>query len=204
MSRVQRVVLRVSDDGVTKWIASVDSKTVRFGSCGSSDYTIHGDSERALRYLRRHKGLNLPSTATPTSMDRVVSSLSEHWDDASTRGFWSRWLLWSRPSLSSAISFMERRFHMKIKLYKLQPLVRGRPFPLNKELILASNFGRSTESVSSAMSSVERNLKAHREGRSIGFTKEASLKGMGLVSRSDGKYRITKTEFLQLLSCRNA
>jgi len=31
-----------------------------------------------------------------------------------TAGFWSRWLLWSKPTLSGAKKFMEKKFNIKI------------------------------------------------------------------------------------------
>jgi len=59
-------------------------KTVHFGSSGYSDYTMHGDSQRKQRYIQRH-GPN------------------EKWEDDSTAGFWSRWLLWAKPDLEASI-----------------------------------------------------------------------------------------------------
>ena len=31
-----------------------------------------------------------------------------------TAGFWSRWLLWSKPSLGGAIKLIENKFNVKI------------------------------------------------------------------------------------------
>jgi len=60
---------------------------VAFGLKGYSDYTIHKDRARMLRYLTRHGS-------------------RENWrrSGAKTAGFWSRWLLWSRPSFRQALS----------------------------------------------------------------------------------------------------
>ena len=60
-----------------------DGTKVRFGRSGYSDYTIHKDPVRMQRYLARH-------------------SARENWRDPKTAGFWSRWLLWSEPSLRAA------------------------------------------------------------------------------------------------------
>jgi hypothetical protein len=31
-----------------------------------------------------------------------------------TPGFWARWLLWEKPSLAQAISFVERKFRVQV------------------------------------------------------------------------------------------
>ena len=57
-------------------------KTVHFGANGYSDFTIHKDPERMKRYDARHK-------------------TNENWTKSGiyTAGFWSKWILWSKPSL---------------------------------------------------------------------------------------------------------
>lgn len=59
------------------------TKTIHFGSAGMEDYTIHKDPKRKELYLKRHSGMN------------------EDWNDTGimTAGWWSRWLLWSEPSM---------------------------------------------------------------------------------------------------------
>lgn len=68
-----------------------DGKSVSFGRRGYSDYTIHGDHMRMLRYLTRHRR-------------------RESWGPAGkyTAGFWSRWLLWSKPNLRAAARQAEK------------------------------------------------------------------------------------------------
>ncbi len=74
-------------------------KTVDFGQRGYSDYTIHKDRERMKRYLQRH------------------ARMGENWSLSGkyTAGFWSRWLLWSRPNLRSAIGLVSRRLRTPIR-----------------------------------------------------------------------------------------
>ena len=55
-------------------------KEVHFGAKGYSDFTMHHDEERKRRYLMRH-----------TSRER--------WNDPTTPGSLSRWILWNKPSL---------------------------------------------------------------------------------------------------------
>jgi hypothetical protein len=75
-------------------------RTVHFGQDGASDYTIHKDHERMKRYLSRHK-------------DR-----GENWGKSgiATAGFWSRWLLWSKPSLKAAITLIKNKFNVNITM----------------------------------------------------------------------------------------
>lgn len=75
------------------------SKIVHFGAKGYSDYTIHKDEERMHRYSVRHKP-------------------RENWNKSGlfTSGFWSKWILWNKPSLNESIRNTEKRFGLKIRL----------------------------------------------------------------------------------------
>jgi len=84
----RRVVLVRDTDGIHKFKAVFpEGRTVHFGRKGYSDYTIHKDPVRMKRYLVRHRR-------------------REKWGRSGqyTAGFWSRWLLWSRPSLNGALA----------------------------------------------------------------------------------------------------
>jgi len=74
-----------------------NGKHVDFGQIGYSDYTIHKDPERMKRYLTRHQR-------------------REQWRPKGfqTAGFWSRWLLWSKPSLTEAKVLVQKKFKLKI------------------------------------------------------------------------------------------
>ena len=81
------VKLYKSRNGTHKFMAVFSNgKVVRFGRKGYSDYTIHKDKERMERYLIRHKK-------------------RENWgrNGKYSAGFWSRWLLWSKPSFQAAL-----------------------------------------------------------------------------------------------------
>jgi len=73
-------------------------KIVHFGASGYSDYTKHKDKERKERYIARHKK-------------------RENWTKTgvTTAGFWSRWLLWNKPSLYASKKDIEKRFLIKFK-----------------------------------------------------------------------------------------
>lgn len=84
-------------DGKKYSITTPSGKIVHFGAEGYSDYTKHKDSSRMERYLARHKS-------------------NENWRKSgiNTAGFWSRWILWNKPTLSASIKDTEKRFNIKI------------------------------------------------------------------------------------------
>jgi hypothetical protein len=71
-----------------------DGTHVDFGQKGYSDYTKHKDPARMRRYLQRH------------------ARMHENWRNLKTAGFWSRWLLWSKPNLEEAKKFVARKFKL--------------------------------------------------------------------------------------------
>ena len=68
-------------------------KTIQFGQKGASDFTKHGDKERKERYDTRHKKRE----------DWTINGID-------TAGFWSKNLLWNKPSISASIRDIEKRF----------------------------------------------------------------------------------------------
>ncbi len=80
-----------------KYTADVFGRKVHFGATGYSDYTIHKDSDRKSNYISRHRS-------------------RENWKKSgiNTAGFWSRWLLWNKPSITGSIKDIEQRFNVKI------------------------------------------------------------------------------------------
>lgn len=87
-----------------KWMVSYINpesgrvKTIQFGAKGMTDFILSkGDKKRKERYIKRHQA-------------------NEDWNDPLTAGFWSRWLLWNKPTLKASIKDMEKRFDIKIHL----------------------------------------------------------------------------------------
>jgi hypothetical protein len=110
MKDVVRVTRAVN--GIHKFTATFsDGSKVHFGRKGYSDYTKHKDRQRMLRYLGRHGGSSSPGA-------RGTRSSRENWtrSGAKTAGFWSRWLLWSSPSLSGAAAKTSKVLGKKIVL----------------------------------------------------------------------------------------
>ena len=88
-------------NGIHKFTAFFpDGSKVHFGRQGYSDYTKHKDRVRMERYLTRHRK-------------------RENWtrSGVKTPGFWSRWLLWSSPSLNGARLKTEKVLGKKIALH---------------------------------------------------------------------------------------
>lgn len=91
------VKLELAKDKKHKYIAKVHTggkiHNIKFGQFGASDFTLHKNNERMWRYLFRHK----------KEMNKGL------WDfnnplNYLTKSFWSRWLLWSKPSLQEAMN----------------------------------------------------------------------------------------------------
>ena len=68
-------------------------KTTHFGSEGASDFTINKDIERKKRYIDRHRA-------------------RENWDNPTTAGALSRWILWEDTSKTKAITDFKKKFNL--------------------------------------------------------------------------------------------
>ena len=77
-----------------KYTVEIGGRRVDFGAAGYQDYTQHHDPERRRAYLMRHKK-------------------KEDWRDPLTAGFWSRWLLWDKPSILDAKRNITRMFGIR-------------------------------------------------------------------------------------------
>ena len=97
MILMREVVLKKSSNPNKKYDAYVEGKKVSFGARGFSDFTQHKDTERKQRYITRHKA-------------------NENWNDLTTAGTWSRWLLWEKKTIPEAIRNIEDKFNVKIKI----------------------------------------------------------------------------------------
>lgn len=119
------VRLDASPISAKKWRVTLqDGTKVDFGARGYDDYTTHKNSLRMRNYVRRHGGIisrkienETDRTKIHEHMLAVDKSTKEAWGvrrGINTPGFWSRWLLWSQPSLGKAIKFMQKRFNIII------------------------------------------------------------------------------------------
>lgn len=70
-------------------------KHIFFGQKGYDDYTTHKDADRKDAYIFRHKS-------------------NEDWENPDTAGFWSKHILWNKPTIDASIKDVEKRFDIKI------------------------------------------------------------------------------------------
>lgn len=82
----------VIDDGKSRM------KTIHFGAYNMSDFTKHKDTERKQRYINRHKN-------------------NEKWGKSGIKsaGFWSKHILWNKPSIGGSVRATASKFKIKIK-----------------------------------------------------------------------------------------
>ncbi len=75
------------------YIITKTEKKVYFGQASASDFTKHKDEDRKNRYILRHQ----------TNEDWGKSGID-------TAGFWSRWLLWNKPTIKESYDDIKKRF----------------------------------------------------------------------------------------------
>ncbi len=99
MPKLRLKTIRRSHNKQKKWDAVFikpdgSTKTTPFGQKGYSDFTKHKNVTRRQRYLDRHRGMG------------------ENWNDPTTPGALSRWVLWNKPTLRGSIADFKKRFHL--------------------------------------------------------------------------------------------
>lgn len=89
------VYLRKSNKPNKKWMVTIGNKTIHFGQRTASDFLKNKDTERKARYIQRHKA-------------------RENWGKSGikTAGFWSRWLLWNKPTIGGSKRDIAKRFQI--------------------------------------------------------------------------------------------
>ena len=98
------IKLSRSEKPTKKFKVFVGTQVVHFGAKGMSDYTINQDPERKRLYIKRHDPLRRKKAREDWSKSGIK-----------TAGFWSRWLLWNKPTLNESIQNIEKRFRVSIK-----------------------------------------------------------------------------------------
>lgn len=82
-------------------IITPEGSRIDFGAKGYSDFTKHHDPERKQNYISRHA---------------IREDFSHR--GMYTAGWWSRWLLWNKPSIQESIKDIEKNFRIKIIHHK--------------------------------------------------------------------------------------
>tara|TARA_Y100000114_G_C11758092_1_gene328016 strand:+ start:2612 stop:2923 length:312 start_codon:yes stop_codon:yes gene_type:complete len=98
------ITLKKSDKPQKKFAVKIDNKTIHFGSRPNKDFTLYSkeSKEKAQKmknaYISRHR-------------------VNENWnkDGLKSAGFWSKHILWNKPTIQQSIKDTEKRFNIKIK-----------------------------------------------------------------------------------------
>jgi hypothetical protein len=77
-------------------------KVVKFGASGMNDYTIY-NKEEGKKIADEHKKLYL-------ARHRKREDWSKNGID--TPGFWSRWLLWNKPTLEKSLEYILDKYKL--------------------------------------------------------------------------------------------
>jgi len=93
------VKMSKSSDGVHKFVVVLlntetnRTKTVKFGAAGMRDYTLYQKEGKDV--AEKHKAAYL-----------ARHSKTENWtaSGAGSAGFWSRWVLWNKPTVASSLA----------------------------------------------------------------------------------------------------
>jgi len=77
-------------------------KRIQFGANGMKDFILYNKEEGKI-VANKHKKLYL-----------TRHSKREDWTKSGieTKGFWSRWLLWSKETLDNSIKFILKKFNL--------------------------------------------------------------------------------------------
>jgi hypothetical protein len=91
--------LEKSNKAGKKWRVNLTvngrSRTIHFGAAGMDDFTKTKDEAQKARYIDRHeKREDWTAKGVPTA------------------GFWSRWILWNKPTVAASLSDVRKRFSL--------------------------------------------------------------------------------------------
>lgn len=76
-------------------VTTPNNDTIHFGDSNYEDFTIHKSVDRLNNYIAR-------------------MSPNQNWNDPSTAGFWSKHILWNKPTLTQSIKDTQKQFNIKI------------------------------------------------------------------------------------------
>jgi hypothetical protein len=78
------------------------TKSIKFGLNGMMDYTLY-NTEEGKKVADKHKRLYL-----------IRHKKREDWTKSGidTAGFWSRWMLWNKPTLEESINHIIKKFNL--------------------------------------------------------------------------------------------
>jgi len=91
--------MKEANDGKHKYIVTLlnnktgREKNIKFGAFGMSDYTISKNVKQKTLYEARH-------------------IVREDWTDPGTAGFWSKWILWNKPTFEASLKDTIKQFKL--------------------------------------------------------------------------------------------
>jgi len=108
------VIIQKSTNKNKKFMANVNGKLIHFGAAGYEDYLQHNNEKRRERYIKRHQ----PSTTSRVDIGNKSCrhEKRENWNDPTTAGFWSRWLLWNKETIDESMRDINKRFNLNVKM----------------------------------------------------------------------------------------
>lgn len=91
------VSVKPANDGKKKYVATIKNKStgreksIKFGAKGMDDFTKTKNVAQKERYITRHQK-------------------NENWRDPTTAGFWSKNLLWNKPTISASLNDIKKKY----------------------------------------------------------------------------------------------
>ena len=92
------ITITPSPNQKKKYRVNIDGKNIDFGAFGYGDYTINKSDKKKNAYIARHR-------------------VREDWNNPYTAGFWSRWVLWNKPTLMGSIKDVADKLNTSIYYY---------------------------------------------------------------------------------------
>lgn len=97
------ILLKKLNNSKYKYVVNYEGKNIFFGANGYSDYTIYSKAEQNGEIKR--------GTAEKRKNSYIARHSSikgrENWYDPSTKGFWSKHILWNKPTIKESIKDLE-------------------------------------------------------------------------------------------------
>ena len=96
---MDNIIITKSPKSSKKYRVTYNGKNIDFGATGYNDYILsNGDDVKKNAYIARH-------------------AKRENWNNPYTAGFWSRWILWNKPTLMEAINDVSNKLNKRILYY---------------------------------------------------------------------------------------
>ena len=92
------ITITPSPNKKKKYRVNINGKNIDFGATGYNDFTLSKSEKKKNAYIARHR-------------------VREDFTNPYTAGFWSRWILWKKPTLMSSIKDVATKLNTNIYYY---------------------------------------------------------------------------------------